>query len=147
MAGDSGQGTVKSGQKEKDNLQSSIFDLQSEDSFDEQIRLLPDVPEPTLHERVRMDYEILGLSSICHPMVFYREKLAKARIVKSSEIKDLPNNTIVRTAGVVVVCMRPPTKSGVIVVFLTWKTKMGYPTAWSSPKSTNNTQSHFNNPR
>jgi error-prone DNA polymerase len=109
----------------EDNLQSSIFNLQSDDDFDEQIRLLPDVPEPTLHERVRMDYEILGLSSICHPMLFYREKLAKARIVKSSEIKDLPNNTIVRTAGVVVVCMRPPTKSGVIVVFLTLEDEDG----------------------
>jgi error-prone DNA polymerase len=107
------------------NTQSSIFNIQSEDGFDEQIRLLPDVPEPTLHERVRMDYEILGLSSICHPMLFYREKLTRARIVKSSEIKDLPNNTIIRTAGVVVVCMRPPTKSGVIVVFLTLEDEDG----------------------
>lgn len=107
------------------NLQSTIFNLQPDDDFEEQIRMLPDVPEMTLHERVRMDYEILGMSSICHPMAFYREKLARAHIVKSSELRDMPNNTIVRTAGVVVVCMRPPTKSGVIVVFLTLEDEDG----------------------
>ncbi len=93
--------------------------------LEDQIRLLPDVPEPSLHERVRTDYEILGLSSICHPMSFYREKLAKARVRSTNEIKTLPNNTIVKVAGVVVVCMRPPTKSGAIVVFITLEDEDG----------------------
>lgn len=120
-----GESRERRAESREPNLQSTILNLQLDDDFDEQIRLLPDVPELTMHERVRMDYEILGLSSICHPMLFYREKLAAARIVKSGEIKDLPNNTIVRTAGVVVVCMRPPTKSGVIVVFLTLEDEDG----------------------
>ena len=103
----------------------SLIDGFDASDLDDQIRLLPDVPESSLHERVRTDYEILGLSSICHPMNFYREKLAKARVRTTSEIKGLPNNTIVRVAGVVVVCMRPPTKSGAIVVFITLEDEDG----------------------
>ena len=102
-----------------------LFDDLSATDLDEQIALLPDVPEPTLHEKVRMDYEILGLTPLCHPMVFYREKLAKARVRASSELAGLPNNTIVILAGVVVVCMRPPTKSGAIVVFITLEDEDG----------------------
>jgi error-prone DNA polymerase len=105
--------------------ESCLFDGLGASDLDEQIKLLPDVPEPSLHERVRMDYEILGLSSVCHPMEFYREKLTKARIKSTGELHDLPDNTVVRVAGVVVVCMRPPTKSGTIVVFLTLEDEDG----------------------
>ena len=105
--------------------QACLLDDLNASDLEDQIRLLPDVPESSLHERVRTDYEILGLSSICHPMNFYREKLARARVRTTSEIKGLPNNTIVRVAGVVVVCMRPPTKSGAIVVFITLEDEDG----------------------
>jgi len=107
------------------NTQHLLPSTGSLDDLDDHIRSLPDIPEPSLHERVRMDYEILGLSSVCHPMLFYREKLARARVRTTSELRDLPNNTIVRVAGVVVVCMRPPTKSGTIVVFITLEDEAG----------------------
>ena len=105
--------------------QACLLDGLTTSDLEDQFHHLPDVPEPTLHERVRTDYEILGLSSICHPMCFYREKLARDRVRTSSEIQKLPNNTIVKVAGVVVVCMRPPTKSGTIVVFLTLEDEDG----------------------
>lgn len=105
--------------------ESCLFDGLSVSDLDEQIKLLPDVPELSLHERVRMDYDVLGLSSVCHPMEFYRDKLTRARIRRTDELHDLPDNTIVRVAGVVVVCMRPPTKSGTIVVFLTLEDEDG----------------------
>ncbi len=92
---------------------------------DDQLADLPDVPEPPMHVRVRMDYEILGLSPLCHPMVFYRETLAQAGLVKCTEAKGKPGGSIVRIAGVVVTCMRPPTKSGVIVVFVTLEDEFG----------------------
>ncbi|MDO8589423.1 MAG: DNA polymerase III subunit alpha [Armatimonadota bacterium] len=103
----------------------TIFDGMSICDLDGQLDGLPDMPEPPLHERVRMDYDILGLSPICHPMIFYREKLTKARIISSGRLEALPNNTIVKLAGVVVVCMRPPTKSGTIVVFITLEDEEG----------------------
>lgn len=106
------------------NIQHSTLNLGSDD-FDDQIAGLPDIPELTPHERVRLDYDIMGLSPLCHPMVFYREKLAKAGIRRTSELAGLPNNTIVKVAGVVVVCMRPPTKSGAIVVFITLEDEDG----------------------
>jgi len=99
--------------------------LLSVEDADDQLDSLPDAPEPTPHERLRMDYELMGLSPMCHPMVFYREKLAGVGVVRSSEIEKLPNNTIIKAAGVVVVCMRPPTKSGTIVVFVTLEDEDG----------------------
>ena len=111
---------------------SEIADRQSE--IENEMRQLPDSPELTLHERVRMDYDILGLSTICHPMAFYREKLTKARMRTSREIRELPNNTVVKVAGVVVVCMRPPTKSGTIVVFITLEDETGFADCVVFPK-------------
>jgi len=103
----------------------NLLDSTYPTDLDDQMKLLPDLPEPTLHERVRTDYEILSLSSICHPMEFYREKLTKARVRRSGELAELPNNAIVKVAGVVVVCMRPPTRSGTIVVFITLEDEDG----------------------
>ena len=92
---------------------------------DDQLADLPDVPEPPMHVRVRMDYEILGLSPLCHPMVFYRETLAKRGAIKSTRAKEMASGSIVKVAGVGVTCMRPPTKSGVIVVFVTLEDEFG----------------------
>jgi len=72
-----------------------------------------------------MDYEILGLSPLCHPMVFYREKLSKAGVTRTRDIPKLPDGAYVKVAGVVVVCMRPPTRSGTIVVFVTLEDEDG----------------------
>lgn len=86
---------------------------------------LPEISEPPDHVKVRMDYDILGLSPICHPMLFYRQTLNKMRIVSAARLRDMPNQSIIKTAGVVVSCMRPPTKSGVIVVFITLEDETG----------------------
>ena len=114
--------------------ESCLLDGLDADDLDDQISLLPDGPELSLHERVRMDYDILGLSSICHPMVFYREKLSRARVRRAREVRELPDNAIVKVAGVVVVCMRPPTKSGTIVVFITLEDETGFADCVVFPK-------------
>lgn len=116
--------------KLKKNAESADYDIRLIDNLsatdlDEQIALLPDVPELTLHEKVQMNYDILGLTPLCHPLAFYREKLTKVRVRRSTELASLPNNTIVRVAGVAVVCMRPPTKSGAVVVFITLEDEYG----------------------
>lgn len=86
---------------------------------------LPDVPEPPMHVRVRMDYEILGLSPLCHPMEFYRQTLSRMKVVKSHQAREMSSGSVVKVAGVVVVCMRPPTRSGTIVVFVTLEDESG----------------------
>lgn len=86
---------------------------------------LPNIPEPPAHVKVRMDYDVLGLSSICHPMVFYRETMNKIGVMETRKLRDMPDQSIIKAAGVVVTCMRPPTKSGVIVVFITLEDETG----------------------
>jgi len=108
-----------------DDTQLRFQDDLCADNLDDQIALLPDMPERAPHERVRMDYEIMGLSPLCHPMVFYREKLCNAGVRKTEELRKLRNGSIIKVAGVVVVCMRPPTKSGAIVVFITLEDEAG----------------------
>ena len=108
---------------DENNLQLPTSNLQPPAS--EFQPLTSNLQPPTLHERVRTDYDILSLSSICHPMEFYREKLTNARVRSTGELAGLPNNTIVKVAGVVVVCMRPPTRSGTIVVFITLEDEEG----------------------
>lgn len=93
--------------------------------LDDDLSNLPDIPEPPLHTLVRMDYEILGLSPLCHPMTFYRETLNKMKIVENESLRDMADQAIVKAAGVVVTCMRPPTRSGVIVVFITLEDETG----------------------
>ncbi len=84
-----------------------------------------DIPEYPVHVRVRMDYDILGLSPICHPMVFYRQTLSELGMPQNIRLRGMPNHSAVKIAGVVVVCMRPPTKSGVVVVFITLEDETG----------------------
>jgi error-prone DNA polymerase len=103
------------------HLTPQLMDVDSDDD----LAGLPDVPELPLPLQVRMEYEILGLSPTCHPMVFYRETLTKMGIIQSRRIREMPNHTIVKVAGVVVTCMRPPTRSGVIVVFITLEDELG----------------------
>lgn len=110
---------------DKADLQSRLLNNTELTVYDDLISQLPDSPDPTLHEKVRLDYEILGLSARCHPIVFYREKLAKAKVRSAIELKNIEDKTICKAAGVVVVCMRPPTKSGVTVVFITLEDETG----------------------
>ncbi len=128
------RGRMSSAKKSDESAPSLISDT---DIFDieDQVKKLPDVPEPSLHERVRIDYDILGFSTICHPMTFYREKLKKANVLTTAEAKERPHNSIVRVAGVVVVCMRPPTRSGTVVVFVTLEDECGVIDTVTFPKA------------
>lgn len=111
--------------KAADQNSSLLFDRLAVDDLDARLMQLPDAPQLTLHERVRMDYEILGLSTICHPMEFYRKKLTKARVRRAVDVREVADNSVVKVAGVVVVCMRPPTRSGTVVVFITLEDETG----------------------
>ena len=123
-----GEGSIPSpleGEGKGEGENPKLFDGLSATDLEEQMAYLPDVPEPPLHVRVRKDYEILGLSPLCHPLTFYRRTLSKMGVIKSSRLREMPSNSIIKVGGVVVVCMRPPTKSGVIVVFVTLEDESG----------------------
>lgn len=129
-----GESKLVSKSKCSDAQSPRLLDSLNADDLDARLAQLPDSPELSLHERVRMDYEILGLSTICHPMVFYRDKLAKSRVCRAAEVKSLKDGAMVKVAGVVVVCMRPPTKSGTVVVFITLEDETGFADCVVFPK-------------
>jgi DNA polymerase III alpha subunit len=83
------------------------------------------VTPPSLYERVKWEVEILGLSPTVHPTVLFREQLAPHRPRPIRELARLKNGARVRVAGTVVCRMRPPTKSGVTVVFITLEDETG----------------------
>jgi error-prone DNA polymerase len=82
-------------------------------------------PLPSLFERVRWEVEVLGLSPTVHPTVLFKEQLAPHRPRPIRELARLKNGMRVRVAGTVVCRMRPPTKSGVTVVFITLEDETG----------------------
>jgi DNA-directed DNA polymerase III PolC len=83
------------------------------------------IDPPSLFERVRWEVEVLGLSPTVHPTVLFQEQLALYRPRKIAQLSRMPNGARVTTAGTVVCRMRPPTKSGVTVVFITMEDETG----------------------
>lgn len=82
-------------------------------------------PAPSLFERVKWEVEVLGLSPTVYPTVLFREQLAPYRPRPVKGLARLPSGARVTTAGTVVCRMRPPTKSGVTVVFITLEDETG----------------------
>jgi DNA polymerase III alpha subunit len=60
-----------------------------------------------------------------HPTVLFREQLAPYRPRPAAALARLPHGARVTTAGTVICRMRPPTKSGVTVVFITLEDETG----------------------
>jgi DNA polymerase III alpha subunit len=83
------------------------------------------IPPPSLFERVKWEVEVLGLSPTVHPTVLFREQLAPYRPRPVKALARLPNGARVTTAGTVICRMRPPTKSGLTVVFITLEDETG----------------------
>jgi DNA polymerase III alpha subunit len=81
--------------------------------------------EATLYERVRWEIDTLGLSLTAHPTRLFRAQLAPFRPVPASRLGQQPDGARVATAGIVVCRMRPRTKSGAVVVFITLEDETG----------------------
>ena len=73
---------------------------------------------PTLDQEERMEWEALGLNVRRHPLVPYRESLARMDVAPSSEVPEFPHGRRVRVAGLLESLQRPPTRSGRRVYFL-----------------------------
>ena len=68
--------------------------------------------------RERMEWEVLGLNVIRHPLLPYRAALGELGVVSSEEIRGLPHGTRARAAGLIECLQSPPTKGGHRVYFL-----------------------------
>jgi error-prone DNA polymerase len=83
------------------------------------------IPAPTLIEKVQDDYNLLGLTTCCHPIRFFRDGLSKRGAVCCAELLNLPHGAMVKAAGIVISCMKPPTRSGKVVVFVSLEDETG----------------------
>ena len=91
----------------------------SESEFEESVEL----PWMGQGEHVIQDYTMLGLSLKAHPVSFVREDLHRRGVVKADQLKDMPDGTWVRIAGLILVRQRPGTASG--ICFMTLEDETG----------------------
>jgi error-prone DNA polymerase len=88
----------------------------SDELFPEAAVALPAMP---LSEHVVEDYATTGLSLKAHPVRFFRNRLTRRGVIRNAEHRavDLPPNSLVTVAGLVLVRQMPGTAKG--VVFMT----------------------------
>ena len=79
--------------------------------------LTPDLPEPTVWERMLADYRTTSLSIGVHPIELMRPHLPPDTL-STVELRDRPNGSTVQIAGMVVARQRPSTANGVVFMLL-----------------------------
>ncbi|MDO5700380.1 MAG: error-prone DNA polymerase [Bowdeniella nasicola] len=85
---------------------------------------LPHLPHLEESERARLDLWATGLSTTEHPVSFIRERLYAAGVRSVSAMKQCPDGTRVRVAGLVTHRQRPATASGITFLALEDETGM-----------------------
>jgi error-prone DNA polymerase len=77
----------------------------------------PELPEPTVWERMLTDYRTTSLSVGVHPLELLRPHLPPGTL-SSSELREQPHKAKVQLAGLVVARQRPSTANGVVFMLL-----------------------------
>ncbi|RYF39756.1 MAG: error-prone DNA polymerase, partial [Comamonadaceae bacterium] len=89
--------------------------------------LLKDAPiqEPQIHllsasegEDIVFDYQATGLTLRRHPLALLRARLARQGILTASQLRHLPDGTLVHACGIVNMRQRPPTAKGTMFITL-----------------------------
>ncbi|GAA4434152.1 error-prone DNA polymerase [Ravibacter arvi] len=76
------------------------------------------LPRMLRGEHVVQDYATLGLSLKAHPVALIRRELFSRRVLRAEEVKNWPDGTLVRVAGLVLVRQRPGTATGICFITL-----------------------------
>jgi error-prone DNA polymerase len=77
----------------------------------------PELPEPTVWERMLTDYRTTSLSVGVHPLELLRPHLPPGTL-SSNELREQPHEAKVQLAGLVVARQRPSTANGVVFMLL-----------------------------
>ena len=80
--------------------------------------LQPDLPEPTLREKVRTELDLLSVDVSAHLIDSYGPLLTDLGVTKARELMDLRNGSEVLVAGIRVATQTPPMRGGRRVVFI-----------------------------
>jgi error-prone DNA polymerase len=99
----------------------SVMDKKSRDDSQ---RPEPTLPPMTTTEQLAADFRTKDLSTGPHPMSLVRDRLKKAGILASTDLKAIPNNRVVNVAGVVTIRQRPMTAKG--FMFITLEDETGF---------------------
>jgi len=83
------------------------------------------LPDFTLEEKMRFEYDLLGFSPEHHLLAYLRPRLAAAGFVTSAGLDRVASGRRVKVAGLPVRPHRPPTRSGRTVVFLSLEDEKG----------------------
>jgi error-prone DNA polymerase len=86
-----------------------------------EVRIAEGIPllrSPREGEDIVADYAHTGLTLRRHPVALLREPLAARGFVDSARLRELPQDSIVRTAGLVITRQRPGSAEGVTFVTL-----------------------------
>lgn len=74
------------------------------------------LPMMNPEEEVHTDYRMTGLSLRAHPMAFHRQRLEQLGIIPAERLAQVPNDTLVKVAGIVLMRQRPSTAKGITFV-------------------------------
>jgi error-prone DNA polymerase len=77
----------------------------------------PELPEPTVWERMLADYRTTNLSVGVHPMELLRAHLP-AGVISSRDLENAPDRAQVAIAGMAVARQRPATANGVVFMLI-----------------------------
>jgi error-prone DNA polymerase len=77
----------------------------------------PDLPEPTVWERMLADYRTTNLSVGVHPLELLRAHLP-AGVISSRDLEQAPDRAQVAIAGMAVARQRPATANGVVFMLI-----------------------------
>src|SRR5207248_5710084 len=77
----------------------------------------PNLPEPTVWERMLADYRTTSLSVGVHPLELLREHLPSG-VLSSRDLDAAPNRAQVAVAGMAVARQRPATANGVVFMLI-----------------------------
>ncbi|TWT66913.1 Error-prone DNA polymerase [Posidoniimonas polymericola] len=83
------------------------------DDLDDDEPLIDCLPQATPLQQTLADYQSLGLSLRPHPLTFFREQLAKRRVVPAEELQQTRSGARVAVAGLVLLRQRPGTAKGI----------------------------------
>ena len=81
------------------------------------------LPALSHKEKLRWEYELLGLAPGDHVMSLWREELQKQGVLDSRQLAEQQDGQTVQVAGLVVVRQRPPTAKG--FAFITLEDEFG----------------------
>ena len=72
------------------------------------------LPPMTAGEEIHADYGTTGLSLKGHPVQLIRDELARRKVMRAADVRQMPHGRWVSVAGIVVIRQRPGTAKGVV---------------------------------